>query len=231
MGGGVSRAAGPAQVTPSSARPRPAPPAARPPPPPPPHPGSGAALTVGSAGQRAQQRAARPAARRLSLAARPGPAPQPVRAALTCRPDGSLAAAARGGRPRHHEPPFVPAVAATPRLRRVLGRREQLAVSPVGDPAGGAGPGATGAGGSRQVSQPRDSRIALLPVPPAGHHHCPDFPLEVPGPLLPESGFPARGSRAGSASGPGGCPGCSRARGGAIAGRWPRSGARRKPAG
>lgn len=45
------------------------------------------------------------------------------------------------------------------------------------------------------MSQSRDPRIALLPVPPAGHHHCPDFPLEVPGPLLPESRLPCLGQQ------------------------------------
>lgn len=45
------------------------------------------------------------------------------------------------------------------------------------------------------MSQPWDPRIALPPVPPAGHHHCPGFPLEVPGPLLPESGFPSPGQQ------------------------------------
>lgn len=183
---GVSRAAGPAQVTPSSARPRPAPPAARPPPPPPPpHPGSGAALTVWSApgsgrssGQGCRQ------ARRQSPAARPGPRPAPhPRPPVGCPPAAPTGGPPRPqplprvGRPRrHHESPLLPAVAAPPRLRRLLGRREQLAVSPTGTGLRRAG----GGGAGRPAGVSAAGREAGSRSPPPAALGAPLLPAPLP---------------------------------------------------
>lgn len=143
----MSRAAGPAQVTPSSARPWPVPPGW------PPASAAARRLWGGAdslvrAGQRAQQRAGLPAGTEAEPCARAPAHPRGAHLPPRREAPRGCSRCPGAGRPRqHHESPLVPAFAAPPGLRCLLGRCEQLAVSWAG--TGGAGLGAGSEGAAR----------------------------------------------------------------------------------
>uniref|UniRef100_F7A992 Protein Wnt n=1 Tax=Equus caballus TaxID=9796 RepID=F7A992_HORSE len=110
------------------------------------------------------------------------------------------------GRPRqHHEPPLVPAFSAPPRLRRLLGRREQLAV-----PGQAVIGGEHLRGGDLREAQGSDSEAGAdvqaepggdglrAPRRPAGHRGVP-VPVPEPALELLHARLPARLRQGGDA--------------------------------